>query len=77
MLDFLRRSATSVFAWIILGVLALVFGLSFGLPSENLTLGPEKIVKVHGESIGDEDFRYELNLAARLGPCPRSRSAAS
>jgi hypothetical protein len=41
MLDFLRRSATSVFAWIILGVLALVFGLSFGLPSENLTLGPE------------------------------------
>jgi hypothetical protein len=71
MLDFLRRSATSVFAWIILGVLALVFGLSFGLPSENLTLGPEKIVKVHGESIGDEDFRYELNLAARLGLVPK------
>ena len=71
MLDFLRRSATSVFAWIILGVLALVFGLSFGLPSDSLTLGAEKIVKVHGENIGDEDFRYELNLAARLGLVPK------
>lgn len=71
MLDFLRRSATSVFSWIILGVLALVFGLSFGLPSDSLTLGPEKIVKVDGENIGDQDFRYELNLAARLGLIPK------
>lgn len=71
MLDFLRRSATSVFAWIILGVLALVFGLSFGLPSDSLTLGPEKIVKVYGEDIGDADFRYEFSLAARLGLVPK------
>ena len=71
MLDFLRRSATSVFAWLILGVLALAFGLSFGLPSFSLTLGPEKYVKVHGEGVGDEEFRYEIALAGRYGRIPK------
>jgi peptidyl-prolyl cis-trans isomerase D len=71
MLDFLRRSATSVFAWIVLGVLALVFGLSFGLPSDSLTLGPQKIVKVHGEDIGDTEYTYQYNIAARIGAIPK------
>jgi peptidyl-prolyl cis-trans isomerase D len=71
MLDFLRRSATSVFAWIVLGVLALVFGLSFGLPSDSLSLGPEKIVKVYGEDIGDADYRYQYNIATRFGLIPK------
>lgn len=64
MLDFLRRSATSVFAWLILGVLALVFGLSFGLPSDSLSFGPAPLVKVHGEKIGEDDFRHQFNLIA-------------
>ena len=71
MLDFLRRSATSVFAWVILGALALAFGLSFGLPSDSLSFGSEKYVKVYGHSVGDEDFRYQLSLASRYGRIPR------
>lgn len=71
MLDFLRRSATSVFAWIVLGVLALVFGLSFGLPSDSLSLGPEKIVKVYGEDIGDAEYRYQYAVASRFGLIPK------
>lgn len=71
MLDILRRSATSVFAWLILGALALAFGLSFGLPSDSITFGAEKYVKVYGEGVGDEDFRYQLSLAGRYGRVPR------
>ncbi len=71
MLDFLRRSATSVFAWIVLGVLALVFGLSFGLPSDSLSLGAEKIIKVHGEDVGDAEYTYEYAVAARFGLIPK------
>lgn len=72
MLDFLRRSATSVFAWIILGALALAFGLSFGLPSDSLSFGAEKAIKVHGESVGVPEFGYQYNLAVQWGLIPRN-----
>jgi parvulin-like peptidyl-prolyl isomerase len=62
MLGNLRKSATSIFSWLILGALALVFGLQFGLPSDSLTLGKSSYVKVHGETIGDDDYRYQLLL---------------
>ena len=71
MLEFLRRSASSVFAWIILGVLALVFGLSFGLPSDSLTFGNAPLVKVDGQDITDTDFRYQYALTSRVIPMPK------
>lgn len=70
MLDFFRRSASSVFAWIILGVLALVFGLSFGPASDNLSFSGGSYVKVHGEGIGDEEFRFQANLVDRIVQIP-------
>lgn len=72
MLDFLRKSATSVFAWLLLIVLALGFGLTFGLPSgsDMLSFGKTKYVSVYGESIGDDDFRYELMAIRRIGGVP-------
>ena len=57
MLEFLRKSATSLFAWLILILLAVVFGFSFGLPSDSLTFGKTKFASVHGESIGLLCFR--------------------
>jgi parvulin-like peptidyl-prolyl isomerase len=73
MLDFLRKSATSVFAWLLLIVLALGFGLTFGLPSgsDMLSFGKTKYVSVYGESIGDDDFRYELMAIRRIGGVPQ------
>jgi len=71
MLDFLRKSATSVFAWLILALLAVVFGLSFGLPSDSLTLGRGSYVSVHGESIGDEEYRYEFNSMRHIVQIPQ------
>ena len=62
MLEFLRRSSTSLFAWLILGLLALAFGLSFGLPSDSLTFGPTSLVEVHGKKILEHDYGFEQNL---------------
>lgn len=66
MLNFFRRTASSVFAWIILGVLAIVFGLSFGPASDNLTFGGGSYVKVHGESLSDEQFVFQRNFMGRI-----------
>lgn len=62
MLNFLRRSASSVFAWIILGVLAVVFGLSFGLPTDQIAYGTAPLVRAHGTRVGDEAYRFQYNL---------------
>jgi peptidyl-prolyl cis-trans isomerase D len=71
MLDFLRRSATSLFAWLIIGVLALVFGLSFGLPSDSgFAFGAKPFVQVHGEKIGEDEYRNQFNLLAHTVGIP-------
>lgn len=66
MLGSLRKSATSLFSWLILGALALVFGLQFGLPSDSLTFGQSSYVKVHGEKIGDDEYRYQITLLSMV-----------
>ncbi|HET6583784.1 MAG TPA: SurA N-terminal domain-containing protein [Nannocystaceae bacterium] len=71
MLEFLRKSATSLFAWLILILLAVVFGFSFGLPSDSLTFGKTKFASVHGESIGEEEYRYEFNAIRRIVRIPQ------
>lgn len=70
MLNFFRRTASSVFAWVILGVLALVFGLSFGPASDNLSFGSSSFLKVHGEGLGDEEYVYQAGLVSRLVRLP-------
>jgi|GEM_PF-1110677 len=71
MLELIRRSATSFVAWVILGVIVLVFGLSFGLPSDSLTFGAQPIARVHGTSIAEEDYQYQFNLTTRIVPIPK------
>lgn len=67
MLEFIRRKSTSFLSWIILGGIALVFGLQFGLPSDSLTLGPDGLAEVHGEEIRREDFEFQFRFASQFG----------
>ncbi|MBZ5711064.1 peptidylprolyl isomerase [Nannocystis pusilla] len=56
-------------AWILLGMLALAFGLSFGLPSDAITCGLEPLAKTYGSNVVDEDFQYEfraISLTTRI-----------
>jgi peptidyl-prolyl cis-trans isomerase D len=56
--------------WVILVALAAVFGLTFGVPSESLTFGPQPIARVHGEPIDQSDFTYELNAVTHFVAIP-------
>lgn len=71
MLDFLRQSSTSFWAWLILLALAAAFGLSFGLPSDSLTLGNKPIVEVHGATINDDDYRAQYSLMSGVVRIPK------
>ena len=54
-----ERGKSDIITWIILGVLALAFGLTFGLPADQLSYGESAIIQVHGESVNREDFVYQ------------------
>jgi len=71
MLDFLRQSSTSFWAWLILLALAAAFGLSFGLPSDSLSFGNKPIVEVHGTNINDEDYRAQYTLMSSTMRIPK------
>ena len=71
MLDFLRQSSTSFWAWLILLALAAAFGLSFGLPSDSLSFGNKPIVEVHGATINDEDYRAQYSLMSGVVRMPK------
>ncbi|MEM9463049.1 MAG: SurA N-terminal domain-containing protein [Myxococcota bacterium] len=71
MLDFIRRQSTSFLSWLILGGIALIFGLQFGLPSDSLTLGADSIAKVHGTEIRNEDHNFQTILVNRFGMLPK------
>lgn len=56
-------------AWILLGMLALAFGLSFGLPSDAISCGVQPLAKTYGSNIVDEDFQYQfraISLTTRI-----------
>jgi len=72
MIQTFRNATQSFVIWIILGVLALAFGLSFGLPSDAISLGDEPLVKVNGTSIKDGDYQYEYMAISQL-MLPRSQ----
>jgi parvulin-like peptidyl-prolyl isomerase len=71
MLEFIRRRSTSFLSWVILGAIAIIFGLQFGLPSDSLSMAPGSIAEVHGEEIRNEDFSFQINLASRFGLVPK------
>ncbi len=71
MLQALRTSLKTVIVWIFLGVLALGFGLSFGLPSDAITCGVEPIAKAYGSNIVDEDYQYQLQAISLVLPIPK------
>ncbi len=71
MLEFIRRRSTSFLSWLILGGIAIIFGLQFGLPSDSLTMAPGSLAEVHGEEIRNEDFGFQIGLASRFGLVPK------
>lgn len=71
MLEFIRRRSTSFLSWIILGGIAVIFGLQFGLPSDSLSIAPGSLAEVHGEEIRNEDFNFQIGLASRFGLVPK------
>ncbi len=71
-----RGKSGNLVIWLLLGVLALAFGLTFGLPSDQLSFGDSGLVKVHGESIGKEDFAYQTTAISRVLPLPDGERSA-
>ena len=71
MLQALRTSLKTVIVWIFLGVLALGFGLSFGLPSDAITCGVEPIAKAYGNNVLDEDYQYQFQAISLVLPIPK------
>src|SRR5688572_23948816 len=71
MLTSLRSSLKTLVVWIFLGVLALGFGLSFGLPSDAISCGVEPIAKTYGTSVSDEDYQYQLQAIGVIGLTPK------
>lgn len=71
MLATLRTSLKQIIVWMFLGVLALGFGLSFGLPSDAITCGVEPIAKTYGENVLDEDYQYEYLAIGLVLPIPK------
>ena len=72
MITSLRSSLKTVIVWIFLGVLALGFGLSFGLPSDAVGCGAaDPIAKAYGDNILDEDYQYQFQAVAMVLPIPK------
>ena len=71
MLATLRTSLKQIIVWMFLGVLALGFGLSFGLPSDAITCGVEPIAKAYGENVLDEDYQYQFQAISLVLPIPK------
>ena len=71
MLATLRTSLKQIIVWMFLGVLALGFGLSFGLPSDAITCGVEPIAKTYGDNVVDEDYQYEYLAIGLVLPIPK------
>lgn len=76
MMSALRSSLKQIVVWLFLGVLALGFGLSFGLPSDAITCGVEPLAKAYGTKISDEDYQYQLQAITIAGLAPKDAQFA-
>ena len=75
MLGLERGKGGNIVVWLILGVLALAFGLTFGLPSDQLSFGESGLVKVYGENVAKEDFFYQKRAIGSVIPLPEGEQA--
>ncbi|PRQ05285.1 periplasmic folding chaperone [Enhygromyxa salina] len=75
MLGIERGKGGNLVVWLILGVLALAFGLTFGLPSDQLSFGESGLLKVHGENVSKEDFVYQQRAISWVIPLPEGEEA--
>lgn len=61
-------------AYILLGMLALAFGLSFGLPSDAISCGYQPLAKTYGANVLDEDYQYQfraISLTTKIPEDPK------
>lgn len=75
MLGLERGKGGNIVVWLILGVLALAFGFTFGLPSDQLSFGESGLLKVHGENVTKEDFVYQRRAISWVVPLPEGEEA--
>ncbi|KIG14907.1 Peptidyl-prolyl cis-trans isomerase PpiD [Enhygromyxa salina] len=75
MLGLERGKGGNIVVWLILGVLALAFGFTFGLPSDQLSFGESGLLKVHGENVTKEDFAYQRRAISWVIPLPEGEEA--
>jgi parvulin-like peptidyl-prolyl isomerase len=66
-----EKALRTMVVWVILGMLALAFGLSFGLPSDAITCGVEPLAKTYGDNILDEDYQYQFQAISLVLPIPK------
>ena len=62
-------------AWLILGLLTLAFGLTFGLPSDQLTLGEGGLVKIHGTAVTKDDYACQHQAVSTITRLPQGEQA--
>lgn len=72
-----RGKGGSIVVWLILGVLALAFGLTFGLPSDQLSFGESGLVKVYGDNVSKSDFAYQKRAIGSVVALPEGERAQS
>lgn len=75
MVDLERGKSGNLVKWLVLGIIAIAFGLGFGLPSDQLSMGQTGLVKVHGESVTKEDFVYQRRAISMVVPLPEGEEA--
>lgn len=71
-----RGKSGNLVVWLLLGVLALAFGLTFGLPSDQLSMGESGYVRVHGENVTKEDFAYQTRALSLVVALPEGERSA-
>lgn len=63
-------SIRQILVWVILGVIAAAFTLSFGLPSDTFSNSTSTLARVHGHPVDQTDFNYQLNAIGAILPVP-------
>ena len=70
-----RGKSGSLLGWLILGVLAIAFGLGFGLNPDQVAVGESGLVKVYGVNVSKEDFAYQRQAISSVMPLPEGEQA--
>jgi peptidyl-prolyl cis-trans isomerase D len=70
-----RGKGGNLVTWLILGILALAFGFTFGLPSDQLSFGESGLIKVHGTNVAQDDFVYQRQVMSQVMRLPEGEDA--